>query len=374
MRICHLIYDDVANPWLAGGGAVRARELYRRLAPRHQVTLVSGRYPGAITDEQVDGLRILRVGAEGSYARSRLAYMGAACRQLRMLDWDVWVNEFSASAPLYVSADLRRRGVLLFQHFVGHHAIIKHPLAGPFAWLAERRALRRYSHIIAVSPSVQQHIQRLAGPRARVDCVHNGVDQRYFALQPREEPFVLYLGRTDVHTKGLDLLIAAFSRAATEVPELKLKLAGRGSPEQVARLHQLIQRARIGHRVEVLGGVSEAAKEELLATCLFVCMPSRYEGWGIVAIEAAAASKAALGTRIDGLQDAIRHGETGMLVEPDNVPALADQMKVLACDQERRRALGEAGRRWARRFDWDQLAQEHEMVCARVANLMTNEV
>ena len=37
MRICHLIYDDIANPWLAGGGAVRVREIYRRLAAQHQI-------------------------------------------------------------------------------------------------------------------------------------------------------------------------------------------------------------------------------------------------------------------------------------------------------------------------------------------------
>ena len=47
MKICHLMYDDVDNPWLGGGGAVRAMELYRRLASRHEITVVSGLFPGA---------------------------------------------------------------------------------------------------------------------------------------------------------------------------------------------------------------------------------------------------------------------------------------------------------------------------------------
>ena len=74
MKICHLIYDDVRNPWLGGGGAVRAREIYRRLAERHEITLISGSYPGSAPDEVIDGIRHLRVGAAHSYASSRLSY------------------------------------------------------------------------------------------------------------------------------------------------------------------------------------------------------------------------------------------------------------------------------------------------------------
>ena len=82
MRITHLIYDDLGNPWLGGGGAVRAREIYRRLAPRHQITLICGAYPGAPSEERVDGIRILRVGSQRSYALSRLTYALSALRHL----------------------------------------------------------------------------------------------------------------------------------------------------------------------------------------------------------------------------------------------------------------------------------------------------
>jgi glycogen synthase len=366
MKICHLIYDDVGNPWLGGGGAVRAREIYRRLAERHEVTLVTGRFPGAAAEEWSDGLHFVRVGSERSYARSRLGYCREAVRCLDRLEWDIWVHDFSAFAPLLVPARLRRFGLLSFYHFVGHHALRKHPLVGGFAWAAEGLTLRGYSRIITISPSVREEVERrLRGRSVQIDCVYTGVDGRYFELEPIEEPFLLYFGRPDVHTKGLDVLLDGFASIASDYPEVTLKMAGRGAPQQVEHLRRLVAGAGLGDRVEMLGGVDEEEKGELLRRALFVCMPSRYEGWGIVAVEAAAAGKAVVGTRISGLVDAVRDGETGLLASSGDAEGLAERMRRLLDDGRERKMLGENGRRWARRFDWDSLAQDQEEVYCR---------
>ena len=132
---------------------MRAREIYRRLAQRHQVTLITGLFPGAQREEEIDGIHFVRVGSDRSYARSRLAYCHAAIDQLKRMSWDVWINEFSAFAPLRVPGSMRRGGVLFFQHFMGRHALYKRPLVGLPAWLAERRVLGAYPRILTVSPS-----------------------------------------------------------------------------------------------------------------------------------------------------------------------------------------------------------------------------
>ena len=62
--------------------ALRAREIYRRLAQRHQVTLITGLFPGAQREEEIDGIHFVRVGSDRNYARSRLAYCHAAVDQL----------------------------------------------------------------------------------------------------------------------------------------------------------------------------------------------------------------------------------------------------------------------------------------------------
>ena len=85
----------------------------------------------------------------------------------------------------------------------------------------------------------------------------------------------------------------------------------------------------------------------------------------MVAVEAAAAGKAVLGTDIEGLRDAVRHDETGVLVPPGDVDALAAGMWSLIADEPRRRCLGAAGRAWAGRFSWDRLAGDLEEVYGR---------
>ena len=91
-----------------------------------------------------------------------MGYCRAAVAQLQRLEWDLWINEFSAFAPLRVPAALRQQGLLLFYHFMGRHALVKHPLVGGVAWLCERRALRAYDRILTIAPSVQARIQRRA--------------------------------------------------------------------------------------------------------------------------------------------------------------------------------------------------------------------
>ena len=173
--------------------------------------------------------------------------------------------------------------------------------------------------------------------------MYSGVDRRFFALTSEEGPYLLYFGRMDVHTKGIDLLIAAFAEIAAEHPDICLKLAGRGTPQQLASVGDLVRRAGLVGRVEVMGSVGEEEQGELLRRALLVCAPSRYEGWCMVAVEAAAAGKAVLGTDIDGLRDAVRHDETGVLVPPDDVGALAAGMRALIVDDARRRASGCGG-------------------------------
>ena len=346
---------------------MRAREIYRRLSTHHEITLVTGNYPGAFQGEQ-DGMRFVRVGSGQSYVRSRLSYCRQAAGWLKQLVWDVWVHEFSAFAPLWVRPCFRGQGILFFYHFVGHHALLKHPLVGGVAWLAEALTLRGYRRILTISPSLQQQVRaRLAGRPVQVDCVFTGVDARYFSLYPEEQPYVLFFGRTDVHTKGLDVLVKAFARVAPAYSGLQLKIAGRGRPSQVRRLQWLVQAEGLADRVELIGEVGEEQKGELLRQALFICMPSRYEGWGIAALEAAAVGKAVVGTRIAGLQDAVCEGRTGILVKAGCPAALAAGMQRLLDKPDLRHSLGAGGRVWARRFDWERIARDQEELYLQAA-------
>ena len=101
LRVLHCIYDDLANPWVGGGGAVRVREIYRRLAGEVEATVATGSFPGA-RDQTIDGIEYVRLGASAPYAWSRATYSLAAERLLRRASFDAAVLDFSVYAPVRV--------------------------------------------------------------------------------------------------------------------------------------------------------------------------------------------------------------------------------------------------------------------------------
>ena len=365
MNILHTSYDDINNPWCGGGGALRTWEIARRLSHKHQITILTGAYPDAPREETREGIHIRRVGSDRSYLLSRMSFAYHASREIARANTDLWVHQFSAFAPLLVSPKKRRDSLLEFSHFMGDHAIEKYPLLGHIARKAEQRALSLHPHILTISPTVTRQLKKRA-PHTQFHLVYTGVDQICFEAPWAEENYILYFGRMDIHNKGIDILLSAFAKL--NAPDIRLILSGRGTPQSERELQEMAHHLNIANRVEFTGAVTPEQKNILMGHALFVCIPSRYEGWGIVAIEAAAASKAVIGTSIPGLADAIRADETGLLVPSENPEALASAMDHLLRDPPLRKRLGQAGRKWAAQFTWDRTAQAQEEVYLKVAN------
>ena len=359
VKILHTTYDDPWNPWLAGGGALRTYQISRRLAERHQITILTGRYPEAPDVEERDGIRFLRVGSPQSYAVSRLAFGLAASAHLMRADYDLWVYGFSAFAPVFATSARRRGALLECFHIMGAHAVEKHPLVGRATPYIESTTLRAYPNVLSISPSVRDTIADIRGPQG-LHVVYTGVDDSCFVTPPEEDDYILYFGRHDIYTKGIDLLFQAFARV--EGTSVRLKVAGRGSDEDRRKLERLAADLGITSRVELVGSVSDEERRELYRRTLMVCTPSRYEGWCIAAVEAAAASKPVIGTQIPGLVDAVRDGETGILVPSEDVGAIAGAIRRLLDDPAERARLGSAGRIWAENFTWDRIARDQEQV------------
>ena len=260
----------------------------------------------------------------------------------------------------------RRPTILLIHHLLSYHVIRKYHLLGLFPFLFEEISLRLNRNIITVSPSIERSIKQKLGNKANVVCILNGIDDKTFEVDPFEKDYILFLGRLDIYMKGLDILLKAFSKVVHEYPKTKLKIAGKGRPKDIKKLIDLGEKFRIGDNIDFLGWVSKEEKIRLLAHSKFICMPSRFEGWGIVAVEAAAASKPVIGTNIPGLSDAIINRETGILVSPDNSDELAEAMMYLLEHERERKRMGENGRRWAKKFSWDNIAKEQEDIYYKV--------
>jgi glycosyltransferase involved in cell wall biosynthesis len=200
---------------------------------------------------------------------------------------------------------------------------------------------------LAVSRHVADQLRNRFGVRpGKITLVPNAVALDQFPpdagsarpADPAARPTVLTVARLDPQ-KGLHHLVSA----AALVPEARLMVVGDG-PERGA-LEARIAQLGLGDRVHLLGFRSDIP--ELLAGCDLFVLPSLFEGLPLSILEAMAAAKPVVATAIGGNDEAVVNGTTGVLVPPADPRALADAIRALLSDPERRRRFGEAGRRRA---------------------------
>lgn len=221
------------------------------------------------------------------------------------------------------------------------------------------RAFRHITVPVAVSEPARRFVaQYFPGPYR---IVPNGVDLERFSpavppLRARDGvPTILSLGRLDPR-KGIEHLIDAMPLVAAAIGRVRLLVAGDGP-----RARDL--RARAGERarglVEFLGPVPASAVPGLYAATDCLCAPAvRNESFGIVLLESMASARPVVASDIDGYRQVVTRGETGLLVPPADPRALAGALAVVLGDPGRGAAMGEAGRRCARRFAWDHVTAE----------------
>src|SRR5258708_14579753 len=156
---------------------------------------------------------------------------------------------------------------------------------------------------------------------------------------------VLFIGRATSY-KGMLELADAFSRIKAVDSEVYLVVVGPTEPQRDPLPPTLLQALESDDRIRMTGYDPEP--EKYLAMADVLCLPSYREGFGNVVIEAGALGVPTVGTRIDGLRDAVVDGVTGLLVPPKNAAALAAALAGLLKDEPKRKQMGNAPREPAR--------------------------
>ena len=202
--------------------------------------------------------------------------------------------------------------------------------------LAEQYLARAATRIIACSEFMRHEIiDALRVPPHKISVIPNGVKyqhlldlrQRYSAFphirrrwaQPGQ-PLIFFVGRLEWE-KGPDLLVQAMPKVLAHFPNARLVLAGKGS--YTPQLIDMIQQAGLEENIQLVGFISDDTRDELYAVADVAIFPSRYEPFGIVALEAMAAGAPVVASNVGGLSEVVSHGHTGLLAET-NATALAD--------------------------------------------------
>ncbi len=223
----------------------------------------------------------------------------------------------------------------------------------------------------------------LDGHGQRLRVVHLGTDpdrfkpgvnpaelRARFGLPDDKARWLLTVARLDPH-KGVDTVIRALPAVVARFPDVYYAVAGSGAER--ASLEKLAHKNGVADRVRFLGGVSERDLPALYNLASVYVGASRIanrigvEGFGISLVEASACGIPVVAGNSGGIPDAVRDGETGFLVPPEDPAALADAITRLLADRDLAQRIGAAGRRAVEtHYNWDRVVRDLRAIEAEV--------
>lgn len=262
----------------------------------------------------------------------------------------------------------------------------------------EGQIMRHVDRLIAATPLEKGQMTWLYGADAdSISVVPAGVDLSLFRPIPRAEAktyigipphhrMILFVGRIQP-LKGIDTLLRAMKQVVSQYPDLKDNLCvsiigGDPNPDseleqaEFERLTQLHAELGIGDLVTFLGAKDQDRLVYYYSAAEVVVMPSHYESFGMVALEAMACGTPVIASDVGGLSFSIEDGFNGYLVPGQDPDALAGKVALLLRRPSLRDHLGEQAIRWAERYSWTYIADEildvYEMVHAKFAPARIN--
>jgi glycosyltransferase involved in cell wall biosynthesis len=227
----------------------------------------------------------------------------------------------------------------------------------------QQRVARGMDLVLTVSDSSVNDLQRYYGVELeKLRNVSNGINVAVFHPMPeiqRKENYLLTTLSSDSPLKGFTFLLEALAQLRKTRPQLRMKVIGAPNPR--TRTNATVDKLGLRDIVEFTGKVEAEDIARAYAECTLAIVPSIYEGFGFPAGEAMACEVAVVSTLAGALPEVVgRDGKAGILVPPADAPALATAIGELLDAPERRRAMGEAGRRRVHElFSWRRCAERH---------------
>ena len=200
------------------------------------------------------------------------------------------------------------------------------------------------ARVICISEQVARRVREGIGGPVRISVVYNGVDSSLFTPASRSavsNEVILSVGNL-IPIKGHDLLLRSLAAIAPGHPHVQCEIIGEG--QSALDLQQLARELRIEDRVHFLGRRPRPEVAAAMRDCALFALPSWYEGLGCVYLEAMSAERPAIACRGQGIEEVIRHGENGWLIQPKNLDDLTAALQILLSDRTLREKLGCNGR------------------------------
>jgi glycosyltransferase involved in cell wall biosynthesis len=226
-------------------------------------------------------------------------------------------------------------------------------------------------HQIALTPEeCNDYLSLRVSLPSNTSVIHSGVDLHRFSkgakqrAKKRKElgisPYSLLVGYVGwlIPIKGVTYLVSAMAKVAEKYPKSLLVLVGKGDDkgEEEIKLKEQAERAGLEDKVHFLGWRSDV--DEIMGCFDIFVLPSLNEGMGRVLVEAMAAGLPIVASRVGGIPDLVKHGKNGLLVPPADASALENDISVLLEDKEKRKRMGEAGKKMCGPYSAEAMVEQ----------------
>lgn len=369
MRIC--VFSEYFFPYV-GGGQVHAYELSKALIKRGcEIHIICNKMKKCKDHEIMDGIHIYRVGVVGAvnsiYRRGRyvLSSVKKAKELHKKCHFDlIHAHVFGGALAGVVAGKTLHLPVVTTVH--GLYLKIWKKIAEKGNFFSKRGEMfiikLPHDKIIAVSQMTARQIRGLGVSSKKIEVISNGVNLEKFNPEVRsvkrrlgikEDHIVAFFGRL-WKVKGVEYLVKAIPSVVDEIPNVKFLMVGEGPQKE--SLMKLAEDLGISEHVMFHAPIDYSEMPAYIKASDCVVLPSLMEGLPVTALEAMACGVPVVATKVGGTPEVVKDGKNGFLLEPGRPEPIAKKVIQLLRDEKLRKRMGEAGRKFVRKFDWDVIA------------------
>ncbi len=334
-----------------GGAEVFTHEIAKRWAAQgNQVTLCTSTFPNCKTEENLDGIRIVRVGSGRYwlYKKAKKFFEETNPKE----KYDVVIDEINTRPFFAIEFAKETRVVALIHQLAKEYWFyeVSFPINFAGYYFLEKHWLNKYKDCLTVtiSESTRNDLAQLGFRKTAI--VPEGLN--FPPIQSAQEktgnPRIVYSGRL-TKAKRPDHALDAFKLVKQKIPNAELVFLGDGP------LLQKLQKEAVAG-VKFYTNLPNAERRRELEKGWVLVNPSVREGWGLNVIEANALGVPCVAYDVAGLRDSVKDGLTGLLAQSGNISELAQQITFLILDVEKRRAFVKNAIDFSRTFSWDKTA------------------
>jgi len=388
LQVCPKFHHSIAS-----GSTKVAYSVSKELAIRgHSVTVYTSDMKDKYTRidhgvEEKDGVRVYRFQSIGTVITREMkifvtpTIIPSLKNEIRSFDV-IHVHEYRSFQNIVVHHYAKKYGVayILQAHGSLPRIMTKQKLKLVYDVLFGYRLLRDASKVIALTQVEAEQYKRMSVPEEKIAIIPNGIDLSEYAELPPKGSFkrkfnipedrkiILYLGR--IHkTKGIDFLVKAYAHLIKETNfrDAVLVIAG---PDDgyLSEVKSLVHDLSVSDSVLFAGPLYGEDKLAAYVDSEVYVLPSRYETFPMTILEAYACGKPIVTSRVGGLKDLVKNGETGLLFEPGNVKQLARSIFNLLNDNNAAKEIGLKGKNFVREtFTIEKVVERLEKVYEEVA-------